>query len=83
MKFHPKSFYKRLALDLFTFSYLMGGINFMDMALLTSDNIIDNRLVYFRKKTKKTNQVTFTREGYTDYSILSEQKSQIHFSNPI
>ena len=23
------------------------------MALLTSDNIIDNRLVYFRKKTKK------------------------------
>lgn len=53
------------------------------MALLTSDNIIDNRLVYFRKKTKKHNQVTFTREGYTDYSILSEQKSQIHFSNPI
>ena len=48
-----KKFYKRLALDLFTFSYLMGGINFMDMALLTSDNIIDNRLVYFRKKTKK------------------------------
>ena len=46
-----KKFYKRLALDLFTFSYLMGGINFMDMALLTSDNIIDNRLVYFRKKT--------------------------------
>ena len=48
-----KKFYKRLALDLFTFSYLMGGINFMDMALLTSDNIIDNRLVYFRKKIKK------------------------------
>lgn len=52
-KVSPKEFYKRLALDLFTFSYLMGGINFMDMALLTSENIVDDRLVYFRKKTKK------------------------------
>lgn len=45
--------YKRLAADLFVFSYLMGGINFMDIAYLTSDNIIDNRLVYCRKKTNK------------------------------
>lgn len=45
--------YKRLAIDLFYFSYLSGGINFVDMAYLTKDNIIDNRLVYTRKKTKK------------------------------
>lgn len=45
--------YTELAIDLFTFSYLMAGINFVDMAYLTSDNIIDNRLVYFRRKTNK------------------------------
>lgn len=31
----------------------MGGINFVDIAYLTEDNIIDNQLVYVRKKTKK------------------------------
>ena len=48
-----KKFYKRLALDLFTFSYLMGGINFTDMACLTDKNIEGERLVYVRQKTKK------------------------------
>lgn len=45
--------YTQLAIDLFYFSYLSGGINFVDMAYLTRDNIIDTRLVYTRKKTKK------------------------------
>lgn len=45
--------FTRLPVDLFTFSYLMGGINFVDMAYLTKKNIIDNRLVYFRRKTNK------------------------------
>ena len=47
------SIYKELAIDLFTFSYLMGGINFTDMARLTNENIMDEQLVYRRKKTKK------------------------------
>lgn len=45
--------YTQLAIDLFYFSYLSGGINFVDIAYLTKDNIIDTRLVYTRKKTKK------------------------------
>lgn len=45
--------YTQLAIDLFYFSYLSGGINFVDMAYLTKDNIIDKRLIYTRKKTKK------------------------------
>lgn len=45
--------YTKLAIDLFYFSYLSGGINFVDIAYLTRDNIIDTRLVYTRKKTKK------------------------------
>lgn len=46
-------FYKRLAVDMFAFSYLMGGINFTDMAFLTDKNIEGKRLVYVRQKTKK------------------------------
>lgn len=45
--------YTRLALDLFAFSYFMAGINFVDMAYLRVDNIVDNRLIYTRKKTGK------------------------------
>ena len=45
--------YLQLAIDLFSFSYLMGGINFVDIAYLTKDNIVDNRLIYKRRKTGK------------------------------
>lgn len=43
----------RFSIDLFLFSYFMGGINFVDIAYLTNNNVIDNLLVYVRKKTKK------------------------------
>ena len=45
--------YTIFAIDLFLFTYLMGGINFVDIAYLTKDNLIDGRLVYTRRKTKK------------------------------
>ena len=48
-----KDFYTKLAINLFTFSYFMGGINFVDMAYLTERNVIDNRLIYHRRKTGK------------------------------
>lgn len=41
----------RLAQSVFTFSYLCGGISFVDVANLTSDNIVDGRLSYNRQKT--------------------------------
>lgn len=50
---YGKSHYKELAIDLFKFSYFMGGINFVDMAYLTMKNISDGRLLYYRKKTGK------------------------------
>lgn len=53
VSYNPNDEYTRLAIDLFYFSYLCAGINFKDMAYLTKDNIIDNRLIYTRKKTKK------------------------------
>lgn len=45
--------YTQLSIDLFYFSYLCAGINFTDIAYLTKDNLIDDRLVYSRRKTKK------------------------------
>ena len=42
-----------LAIDIFTFSYLCAGINFIDMAKLKYSNIRDNKLIYNREKTKK------------------------------
>lgn len=52
-KVNSMNMYKHLAVDLFSFSYLMAGINMTDIAKLTKDNIVDNRLVYIRQKTKK------------------------------
>jgi site-specific recombinase XerD len=45
--------FTQFAIDIFHFSYLCGGINFKDIAYLTKENIFDNQLVYYRKKTKK------------------------------
>ncbi len=47
------TFYEELAVDIFSFSYYTGGINFVDMANLKCDRIMDGRIVYTRKKTKK------------------------------
>lgn len=41
------------AIALFTFSYFTAGINFIDIAMLKHDNIIDGKLCYMRAKTKK------------------------------
>lgn len=37
--------------DIFTFSYLCGGISFVDIAHLTGTNIVEDRLLYKRQKT--------------------------------
>ncbi len=71
-----KGFYPCLAVDLFTFSYFMGGINFVDMAYLTEKNIIDNRLIYNRKKTGKLINLPLQKKAI---SLLKEYKGK---SNP-
>lgn len=42
---------RKLTHDIFAFSYLCGGISFVDIANLTPNNIIENRLIYQRQKT--------------------------------
>ena len=53
MEYKGKSQMECLAIDIFTFSYLCAGINFIDMAKLKYSNIQENQLVYNREKTKK------------------------------
>ena len=48
-----RSFYKRLARDLFLFSYYTAGINFCDIARLRYKQIVRDRLFYVRHKTGK------------------------------
>lgn len=52
-----------LAIDLFTFSYLAAGINFGDIARLIKDNILENRLIYIRKKTQKQIKVSLQEQA--------------------
>lgn len=53
LNYKGKTEYECLAIDLFSFSYLAAGINFVDIANLTKENVMDNRIAYIRKKTKK------------------------------
>ncbi|CAK7056335.1 MAG: Tyrosine recombinase XerD [Parabacteroides sp.] len=64
--------YECLAIDLFTFSYLTAGINFVDISRLTLDNVIDNRLVYKRKKTGKLINVPLQLEAM---SLINKYKT--------
>lgn len=45
--------YMRFPIDIFAFTYYCGGINFIDIANLTSANIMEGKLVYKRHKTSK------------------------------
>ena len=73
------SSYRELALDLFTYSYVMGGINFVDMAYLNRDNILNNQLVYSRKKTKKIIKLPIHKQAM----ILHEKYYKGKFIFPI
>lgn len=66
-----KDFYCKLAVHLFTFSYFMGGINFVDMAYLTGKNIVNNRLIYNRRKTSKLINLPMQERAFV---VLKEYK---------
>ena len=68
-------FYTKLAVHLFSFSYFMGGINFVDMALLTSKNIVNNRLIYNRKKTGKLINLPLIDEARAIIEIYDNNSS--------
>lgn len=53
LQFQSSNRYMRFPIDIFAFTYYCGGINFTDIAHLTKANLIDERLIYKRQKTKK------------------------------
>lgn len=72
--------YVRFSINLFYFSYLSGGINFVDMAYLIRNNIIDNRLIYTRKKTKKQIRLPIQERAF---NIIEYYKSDSPYIFPI
>lgn len=53
IEFSSNPYSLSFARDIFVFSYLIGGINFRDIATLKSSNIIEGRVCYCRHKTGK------------------------------
>jgi site-specific recombinase XerD len=69
---------RKLAHDIFAFSYLCGGISFVDIANLTPDNIIEDRLIYQRQKTHGSINLVLSEQAkqiiyqYSDYQQEAE-----------
>jgi len=70
-----------LAHDIFTFSYLCGGISMIDIANLTPNNIIGDRLIYKRHKTNGDINLMMLPQArqiidkYSDYQKKSGKES--------
>lgn len=78
IEYQGKTDMERLAIDLFTFSYFTAGINFIDMAMLKHDNIVDGKLCYIRAKTKKQIIIPLqekSRDIISNYSASSLSRS--------
>ena len=68
-----------LAIDIFIFSYLNAGINFIDIAKLKYSNIIENHLTYNREKTKKLISIPLQAEAMEIIAKYKNMKSPYLF----
>ncbi len=68
-----KSPYFELSKDIFMFSYLCGGINFVDIANLKIENIKDGRLTYIRQKTAKRIKIGVPQQAL---DIINKYKAE-------
>ena len=73
----------RLAQSVFTFSYLCGGISFVDVANLTPDNIVDGRLSYNRQKTHGAIHVPLSERAMRIVDSYAEACEQSGYLFPI
>lgn len=65
--------YFELSKDIFMFSYLCGGINFIDICNLKEENIADGRLSYVRQKTGRSIRLGIPRPAL---EIISKYKAE-------
>ena len=80
---HDKSELSQLAHDLFCFSYLCGGISFVDMANLTPENIIEGRLIYQRQKTHGSINLQLSDRALQIISKYSDYQKKANYFFPI
>ena len=76
LNYKGETYYECLAIDLFTFSYLTAGINFVDISNLTQNNIVDNQVSYIRQKTKKVITIPLQNRAF---ELIEKYKC---FDNP-
>ena len=79
MNYQSKSIMGNLAIDVFTFSYLTAGINFIDIAKLRQTNIVGNHLIYNREKTKKLINVPLQAKAIEIINKYKDEKSPYLF----
>ena len=82
LKLDPGSKYYHTK-NYFLFSFYMIGLNFTDMAYLTPANIIDKRLEYYRKKTKKFYSIGISRKAQAILELYLDGKKSKDFIFPI
>jgi len=71
------------ARDYFLFSFNMRGMSFVDIAELKVRAILDDRVVYSRKKTRQKFNIKITREAKSIIEKYSDLKDPISYIFPI
>lgn len=79
MQYKATSPMECLAIDVFVFSYLNAGINFIDISKLKHSNIIENHLTYNREKTKKLISIPLQAEALEIIAKYKKVKSPYLF----
>lgn len=74
---------RQVSHDLFMFSYLCGGISFVDIANLTSKNLVENRLIYQRQKTHGNINLLLSKEASTIIAKYSTYQQEAEYLFPI
>lgn len=74
---------RQLTHDLFSFSYLCGGISFVDIANLTHHNIVEDRLIYQRQKTHGNINLLLSKEASTIIAKYSTYQQEAEYLFPI
>lgn len=74
---------RQLTHDLFSFSYLCGGISFVDIANLTRQNLVEDRLIYQRQKTHGNINLLLSKEASTIIAKYSIYQQEAEYLFPI
>lgn len=78
-----KSELRKLAHDIFSFSYLCGGISFVDIANLRPLNLVNGRLIYKRQKTHGDINLPLSTQAMAIISNYQNYQKQAEYLFPI